>query len=98
MLFAFEYFHTFLAFLAFHITAPVEFAVTLPSPHNLMSIVTPATAHQITPVFTGGRLVTLAVCSPRNSSLLVAVAVIGRTVDVNQVSLWRLLIITRHER
>lgn len=72
--------------------------MTLPSLYDLVSVVTPATAHQIAAVFTGGRLVTLAVCSPRNSSLLVAVAVIGRAVNVNQVSLWRLLVIIRHER
>lgn len=85
VLFASELFRPLFAFLAFHITAPMKLAVTIPSSDDLMSIVASSTAQKLTTARTRGGSVALTLHRTRNSFHSMFVAVIRRLVDVNQI-------------
>lgn len=80
-----ELVHDLRALLALDVAAPVELAVAALSLHRLELVVAAAAAHERTAVQALGRLVAQAALRAQRAGALVAHAVVGAGVDVDQV-------------
>lgn len=84
-LFAHELVHDLCAQLAFHVAAPVELAVAALSLHRLELVVPPAAAHEFAAVHALRGLIAKAALGAQGPGALVAHAVVGAGIDVDQV-------------
>lgn len=78
--------------VALDVAAPQELAVALPNVGVLVGVVSPAAAHQVATVGLQGRLVAQAPLRPHAASQLVGLAVVGRSLDVDQLRVFRLVV------